>query len=169
MAVTRKKILVCTGKLPIVLVPAKEWRLYGSYLSSHKFLMFALVLVEAKTAVPGTCKCGHKCKWALRQASSDFISFQSGIFGLYNSNSNNWGCSPKSPLFEYKTDIILRNRHCHRFITFTVVYFTFCFRKKIFFQSSTIQYRFFLETFFTFFWFFSKSTPNISPSVDLVA
>ena len=92
------------------------------------------------------------------------VRFQSGIFGLYNSNSNNWGCSPKSPLFEYKTDIILRNRHCHRFITFTVVYFTFCFRKKIFFQSSTIQYRFFLETFFTFFWFFSKSTSNILPA-----
>ena len=67
-------------------------------------------------------------------------------------------------MFEYKTDIILRNRHCHRFITFTVVYFTFCFRKKIFFQSSTIQYRFFLETFFTFFWFFSKSTSNILPA-----
>ena len=46
-----------------------------------------------------------------------------------------WGCSPKLPLFEYKRDIILRNRHWHRFRTFIVVYFIFCFRKKIFFQS----------------------------------
>ena len=42
-------------------------------------------------------------------------------------------CSPKSPLYmcgvyEYKADNILRirNRHWHRFITFTVVYFIFC-------------------------------------------
>ena len=79
-------------------------------------------------------------------------------------------CSPKSPLFEYKTDIILRNRQCHRFITFTVVYFTFCFRKKIFFQSSRVQYNihvldvevFFGNIFYVFLIFF-KIDPKYFP------
>ena len=78
------------------------------------------------------------------------------------------GCSPKSPLFEYKTDIILRNRHCHRYITFTVVYFTFCFRKKIFFQSSTIQFGFFWKHFLRFFDFF-QNQPQIFPRAEILS
>ena len=101
-------------------------------------------------------------QWALSDFRAEFLVFTILILII-------WGCSPKSPLFEYKIDIILRNRHWHRFRTFIVVYFIFCFRKKIFFQSYNIQYRFFLETFFTVFWFFSKWTPNIPPRGDLVA
>ena len=71
-----------------------------------------------------------------------------------------WGCSPKSPLFEYKIDIILRNRHWHRFRTFIVVYFIFCFRKKIFFQSQQYNIGFSWKHFLRFFDFF-QNEPQI--------
>ena len=42
--------------------------------------------------------------------------------------------------------VIFKQRHRHHIITFTVVYFNFCFRKKIFFHHTTIQ------SWFFFFW-----------------
>ena len=62
-----------------------------------------------------------------------------------------------------KQIIRLRNRHCHRFITFTVVYFTFCFRKKYFFN-----HQFYNETFFTFFCIF-QNQPQIFPPVYILS
>ena len=90
------------------------------------------------------------------------VRFQSGIFGLYDSNSNNWGCTPKSPLFEHKTDIILRNRHWHRFRSFIVVYFIFCFRKKIFFQSQQYNIGFSWKHFLRFLIFFKMNPKYFS-------
>jgi hypothetical protein len=60
--------------------------------------------------------------------------------------------------------IILRNRHWYRFRTFVVVYFIFCFRKKIFFSIIQQYNCFFLETFFTFFDFFKINPKYFSQS-----
>ena len=107
------------------------------------------------------CHLNHLfCQILVGTPTLSIVRFQSGIFGLYDSNSNNWGCSPKSPLFEHKTDIILRNRHWHRFRSFIVVYFIFCFRKKIFFQSQQYNIGFFWKHFLRFFDFF-QNEPQI--------
>ena len=63
-------------------------------------------------------------------------------------------------MFEHKTDIILRNRHWHRFRSLIVVYFIFCFRKKIFFQSQQYNIGFFWKHFLRFFDFF-QNEPQI--------
>ena len=63
-------------------------------------------------------------------------------------------------MFEHKTDIILRNRHWHRFRSFIVVYFIFCFRKKIFFQSQQYNIGFSWKHFLRFFDFF-QNEPQI--------
>jgi len=70
--------------------------------------------------------------------------------------------SPKSPLFEHKTDIILRNRHWHRFRSFIVVYFIFCFRKKIFFQSQQYNIGFSWKHFLRFLIFFKMNPKYFS-------
>ena len=48
-------------------------------------------------------------------------------------------CAQKSLQNDYKMGVIFKQRHRHHIITFTVVYFNFCFRKKIFFHHTTIQ------------------------------
>ena len=98
------------------------------------------------------------------------VRFQSGIFGLYNSNSiNNWGCTvaQNHVVWVQNRYYNIKKQALSSFITFaftvhTCSLFHLLFRKKIFFQSST---------FFTFFTFliFSKINPKYFPSVDLVA
>ena len=71
-------------------------------------------------------------------------------------------------MFEHKTDIILRNRHWHRFRSFIVVYFIFCFRKKIFFQSQQYNIGFFWKHFLRFFDFF-QNEPQIFPPAEILS
>ena len=91
-----------------------------------------------------------------------------------NSNSNNWGCSPKPPLFEYKTDIILRNRHWQRHCC--SLFHLVCFSKKIILQSSQYNISLNFGFFFSLIsWFLGGNkgwiyvlkprTPNIPPKI----